>query len=128
MRTNIRAQNALRTHEGAMATRSNAEQALRRSVLSPALWFKIAPVLLLRAPPGLLVSRGMRAGTKPRPRTDHRLLRGISSETLHRGGTAQYDYSGSKLGWPLFRSKLSWCPSSPTFECVGERADLAISQ
>ena len=34
MRTNIRAQNALRTHEGAMATRSNAEQALRRSVLS----------------------------------------------------------------------------------------------
>ena len=82
----------------------------------------------MRAPPGLLVSRGMRAGTKPRPRTDHRLLRGISSETLHRGGTAQYDYRGSKLGWPLFRSKLSWCPSSPTFECVGERADLAISQ
>ena len=34
MRTDIRAQNALRTHEGAMATRSNAEQALRRSVLS----------------------------------------------------------------------------------------------
>src|SRR6516165_9139881 len=26
------------------------------------------------------------------------------------------------------RSKLSWCLSSPTFECVGERADLAISQ
>jgi hypothetical protein len=38
------------------------------------------------------------------------------------------DYSGSKLGRRLFRSKLSWCLSSPTFECVAERADLGVSQ
>jgi 60 kDa SS-A/Ro ribonucleoprotein len=40
MRTNIRAQNALRTHEGAMAHPINAEQALRRSVLSCLLFEK----------------------------------------------------------------------------------------
>ncbi|MGX9431596.1 TROVE domain-containing protein [Bradyrhizobium sp. LeoA1S1] len=34
MRTNVRAQNALRTHEGAIAHPINAQQALRRSVLS----------------------------------------------------------------------------------------------
>jgi 60 kDa SS-A/Ro ribonucleoprotein len=40
MRTNIRAQNALRTHEGAIAHQLNAEQALRRSVLSCLLFEK----------------------------------------------------------------------------------------
>jgi hypothetical protein len=40
MRTNIRAQNALRTHEGATAHPVNAEQALRRSVLSCLLFEK----------------------------------------------------------------------------------------
>ncbi|WP_028164150.1 TROVE domain-containing protein [Bradyrhizobium elkanii] len=40
MRTNIRATNALRTHEGAMAHPVNTEQALRRSVLSCLLFEK----------------------------------------------------------------------------------------
>ena len=40
MRTNTRAQNALRTHEGAMAHPTNGEQALRRSVLSCLLFEK----------------------------------------------------------------------------------------
>jgi hypothetical protein len=32
------------------------------------------------------------------------------------------------LGWRLFRSILSWRLASPTFEGVGERAYLAVSQ
>ena len=38
------------------------------------------------------------------------------------------DYELGCRVWYLFRSKLSWRLSSPTFECVSERADLAVSQ
>lgn len=38
------------------------------------------------------------------------------------------DYGDSQLELGLFRSILSWRLANPTFECVSERADLAVSQ